>query len=51
LYKYPTIRCKNNLERSTAPSKEAIILSTENSLKRLGVEQLDALLVHRPDFC
>jgi len=24
--------------------------STENSLKRLGVEQLDALLVHRPDF-
>ncbi|GAA0822796.1 aldo/keto reductase family oxidoreductase [Colwellia asteriadis] len=31
-------------------SKEAIITSTENSLKRLGVEQLDALLVHRPDL-
>jgi len=31
-------------------SKAAIISSTENSLKRLGVEQLDALLVHRPDF-
>jgi len=32
-------------------SSAALILSsTENSLKRLGVEQLDALLVHRPDF-
>ena len=31
-------------------SKAAIIRSTENSLQRLGVEQLDALLVHRPDF-
>ncbi len=31
-------------------SKESIIRSTENSLARLGVEQLDALLVHRPDF-
>ena len=31
-------------------SKAAIIASTENSLQRLGVEQLDALLIHRPDF-
>jgi predicted oxidoreductase len=31
-------------------SKAAIILSTENSLKRLGVDCLDALLVHRPDI-
>ena len=31
-------------------SKAAIIASTENSLQRLGVEQLDGLLVHRPDF-
>lgn len=31
-------------------SKQAILTSTENSLQRLGVEQLDALLVHRPDF-
>ncbi|WP_160063789.1 aldo/keto reductase [Psychromonas sp. L1A2] len=31
-------------------SKAAIITSTENSLRRLGVEKLDALLVHRPDF-
>jgi predicted oxidoreductase len=31
-------------------SKSAIIASTENSLQRLGIEQLDALLVHRPDF-
>ena len=31
-------------------SKAAIIASTEHSLQRLGVEQLDALLVHRPDF-
>tara|TARA_R110001583_G_scaffold69129_4_gene196203 strand:- start:6886 stop:7794 length:909 start_codon:yes stop_codon:yes gene_type:complete len=31
-------------------SQSLIIKSTENSLKRLGVEQLDALLVHRPDF-
>ena len=31
-------------------SRSLIISSTENSLKRLGVEQLDALLVHRPDF-
>ncbi|MCG6200518.1 aldo/keto reductase [Psychromonas antarctica] len=31
-------------------SKQSILTSTENSLKRLGVEQLDALLVHRPDF-
>jgi predicted oxidoreductase len=31
-------------------SKSLILSSTENSLKRLGVEQLDALLVHRPDF-
>ncbi|WP_019616056.1 aldo/keto reductase [Psychromonas ossibalaenae] len=31
-------------------SKALILSSAENSLKRLGVEQLDALLVHRPDF-
>ena len=31
-------------------SKAAIISSTENSLKRLGVDYLDALLVHRPDM-
>lgn len=31
-------------------SKQGILTSTENSLRRLGVEQLDALLVHRPDF-
>jgi len=31
-------------------SRSLILSSTENSLKRLGVEQLDALLVHRPDF-
>lgn len=30
--------------------KSLILSSTENSLRRLGVEQLDALLVHRPDF-
>jgi len=31
-------------------SRSLILSSTENSLQRLGVEQLDALLVHRPDF-
>lgn len=31
-------------------SKQAILESTDNSLRRLGVEQLDTLLVHRPDF-
>lgn len=31
-------------------SKSLIISSTESSLKRLGIEQLDALLIHRPDF-
>ena len=31
-------------------SQSLILSSTENSLKRLGIEQLDALLVHRPDF-
>ncbi len=31
-------------------SKQAILDSTNNSLQRLGVEQLDTLLVHRPDF-
>ncbi|HEY5715932.1 MAG TPA: aldo/keto reductase [Psychromonas sp.] len=31
-------------------SKQAILTSTENSLRRLGIEQLDVLLVHRPDF-
>ena len=31
-------------------SKQAILTSTENSLSRLGIEQLDVLLVHRPDF-
>ena len=31
-------------------SRELILSSTNNSLKRLGVEQLEALLVHRPDF-
>jgi predicted oxidoreductase len=31
-------------------SKQGILTSTENSLQRLGVEQLDVLLVHRPDF-
>lgn len=40
----------NNRVSHYDSSKEAIILSTENSLKRLGVEHLDALLVHRPDF-
>ena len=31
-------------------SKQAILDSTDDSLRRLGVEQLDTLLVHRPDF-
>jgi len=31
-------------------SKASILTSVDNSLRRLGVEQLDALLVHRPDF-
>jgi len=31
-------------------SKEAILTSAENSLKRLNTDYLDALLVHRPDF-
>jgi predicted oxidoreductase len=31
-------------------SKKAIVESINNSLRRLGVEQLDTLLVHRPDF-
>lgn len=31
-------------------SQQSILESTENSLRRLGVEQLDTLLVHRPDF-
>lgn len=30
-------------------SKEHIITSVDNSLKRLGMEYLDALLLHRPD--
>lgn len=30
-------------------SKEHIIASVDGSLKRLGIEQLDALLLHRPD--
>lgn len=30
-------------------SKEHILTSTENSLKRLGIEQIDFLLLHRPD--
>ena len=30
--------------------KALILSSTDNSLKRLGVDQLDALLIHRPDF-
>ena len=31
-------------------SKQAVLTSAENSLQRMGIEQLDALLVHRPDF-
>lgn len=31
-------------------SKEHIISSVEGSLKRLGVEQIDTLLLHRPDL-
>ncbi|MCP5077022.1 MAG: oxidoreductase [Psychromonas sp.] len=31
-------------------SKQLILESTDNSLRRLGIEQLDTLLVHRPDF-
>lgn len=31
-------------------SRQAIITSVERSLRRLGVEQLDTLLVHRPDM-
>lgn len=31
-------------------SKEHIISSVDNSLKRLGVEKLDVLLLHRPDL-
>ncbi len=31
-------------------SKEHIVSSVENSLKRLGVEQIDVLLLHRPDL-
>lgn len=31
-------------------SKQSILASVDNSLQRLGIQQLDALLVHRPDF-
>ncbi len=31
-------------------SKEHIIASVDNSLKKLGVEQIDVLLLHRPDL-
>jgi predicted oxidoreductase len=31
-------------------SREHILKSTEDSLARLGIDQLDMLLVHRPDF-
>ncbi len=31
-------------------SKEHILLSVEGSLKRLGVEKIDVLLLHRPDL-
>jgi predicted oxidoreductase len=31
-------------------SKSTILSSTERSLQRLGIEQLDTLLVHRPDI-
>ncbi|MDG1905489.1 MAG: aldo/keto reductase [Arenicella sp.] len=31
-------------------SKESILSSVEKSLKRLGTEYLDVLLIHRPDF-
>jgi len=31
-------------------SKEHIVSSVENSLKRLGVEHIDVLLLHRPDL-
>lgn len=40
----------NNRVSHYDSSKKAILTSTENSLKRLGIEQLDVLLVHRPDF-
>ncbi|MGL5149881.1 MAG: aldo/keto reductase [Clostridium sp.] len=31
-------------------SKEHILLSVDNSLMRLGVDYIDVLLIHRPDF-
>ncbi|MGL4772387.1 MAG: aldo/keto reductase [Clostridium sp.] len=31
-------------------SKEHILTSVDNSLKRLGVDYIDVLLIHRPDF-
>lgn len=31
-------------------TKEHIVKSVDNSLKRLGVEYIDLLLIHRPDF-
>lgn len=39
-----------HLIKSYDSSKEHIIWSVENSLKELGVEQLDVLLIHRPDY-
>lgn len=36
--------------KSYDSSKKHIIWSAENSLKELGVEQLDVLLLHRPDY-
>lgn len=36
--------------KSYDSSREHILWSAENSLKELGVEQLDVLLLHRPDY-
>lgn len=36
--------------KSYDSSAKHIIWSTENSLKELGVEQLDVMLLHRPDY-
>ncbi len=37
-------------EKSYDSTGQHIIQSTENSLKELGVEKIDLLLIHRPDF-
>jgi predicted oxidoreductase len=45
-----TERAQETINKANAKAKEHILSSVDGSLKRLGIEHIDVLLLHRPDL-